>query len=174
MGVHLNESKTTVGLESRLDNVTEVGEQRDKIVLGRVRGQVTHVTGCLPTRSLADNHVVAVNTMSGEVVVTIGRGGSHAHGLHSGLLGNGRLALLVGPVASNGARTKPLAVHRAQCLLGLTAVTEGDESITTGAAGLHIPHDTSLGDGAEGRESLHQNLIVDLVGKVTHKNVEVV
>lgn len=174
VGVHLDKGETTVGLEARLDDIAEVGEQGDKIVLCGVGGQVTDVAGGLPARSLANNHVVAVHTVGGEMVVSVRRGGSHSHGLHGGLLGDGGLSLLIGPVATDGTRTKPLAVHGTQSLLSLAAVAEGDEAITTRAASLHIPHDTGLGNRAEGGERLHQDFIVNLVGEITHKDVEVV
>lgn len=81
---------------------------------------------------------------------------------------------MVGPVAANGARPKPLSVHGAESTLSIGTIAEGDESISTRPAGLHVPHDARLRDGAEGGESLQENLVIDLVGQVTDKDVEMV
>ena len=174
MGVHLDERKAAVGLEARLDHKTKVLEERDDVVLGRVRGQVAHVAGRLPGRGLIDNHVVAVDAVGREVVVAVRRGRGHAHLLHGLLLGHGWLALLVGPVAADGTGAEPLAVHGAQSLLGIRALAERDEAVATRAAGLHVPHDAGLGDGAEGGEGLQQDLVVHLVGKIADEDVEMV
>lgn len=174
MGVHLDESKTTVRLEAGLNHKTKVLEKRDQVVLGGVRGQVAHVASCLPGWSLIDNHIVRVNAVGGEVMMAVGGRRGHAHLLHGLLLGNRRLALLVGPVATDGARTEPLAVHGAQSLLSLGSVAESNEAITARTASLHIPHDTSLGNRAESGKGLKKDLIVDLVRKIANKDVEVV
>lgn len=174
MSIQLDESKSTVSLEARLNNIAKVGEQRHEVILSRVRSQIADIASGLPRRCLADNHVVAVYTMGGKVMVAVGCCWGHAHGLHGLLLGDRGLALLVGPVAANGARTQPLSVHRAQSLLSLGTITESNKTITTRPAGLHIPHDTSLGDRAEGRKGLHKNLVVDLVRQIAHEDVEVV
>jgi hypothetical protein len=173
VSVHLDECETTVCLESRLCHVTKVGEQGDEIVLRRVRSQVANVAGGLPGRCLRDDHVVALDAMRGEVVVSVRGSRGHTNGRHGLLLRHRGLALLVCPVATNGPRAKPLAVHGAQRLLRVRAVSEGNEAIATGAASLHVPHDASLGDGAERREGLEEDLIVDLVRQITHKDVEV-
>lgn len=174
MGVHLNESKAAVGLEASLNNVAEVLEERNKIVLSGVWGKVSDVTGSLPLWSLLDDHVVALNSMSGKVVMAEWSRWSQSSGGHHLLLGDGWLSLLVGPVAANSTRSEPLTIHGAQCLLGILTLTESNESVSTGTSSLHIPHNSSLRNGAEGRESLKKNLIVDFVGKVANKDVEVV
>ena len=144
MSVHLDEGEATISLEARLDNVAKVLKERDQILLSSVRGQVANVACGLPIGSLVDNHVIAVDAVGREVVVTIGSGRGHAHLLHGSLLGDGRLALLVGPVAANGAGAEPLAVHRAQSLLGIGAIAESNEAVSTRPASLHVPHDPSL------------------------------
>ena len=174
MGVHLDESKTTVGLEASLGDVAEVLEQRNEIVLGGVGGEVANVASGLPSGSLLDHHLVRVCALGREAVVAEGSGRGHAHLSHGLLLGVRGLALLVGPVATDGARAKPLAVHVGESLLSITTVTESDKAVATGAASLHVPHDTSLGDSAKGGEGLEQNLIVDFVAKVADEDVEVV
>lgn len=145
MGIHLDESKTAIGLEARFDNEAKVLEQGNKIVLGRIWREVANVAGRLPGGSLGDDHIEAVHTMRREVVMAEGCGGRHAHLRHGLLLGNRRLALLVRPVTTNRAGPKPLAIHGAQGLLGLGAVTESDEAVAPGAAGLHVPHDSGFG-----------------------------
>lgn len=174
MAVHLDEGETAIGLETRLHDVAKIGKQRDEVVLRGVRGEVAHVAGGLPGRSLADDHVVAVDAVGGEVMVAVRGRWSHAHGLHGLLLGDGGLAFLVGPVAADGTRTEPFAVHGAQRFLSLRAVAERHEAITSRATSLHVPHDASLGHRAKGRESLQEDLVVDLVGQIANENVEVV
>ncbi len=173
VSVHLDKSKATVRLEARLNNIAKVLEQGDNVVGGRVGRQVANIDGSLPVRRLSLNDVVATDTMGGELVVAKGGGGRQAHSLHRLLLSHGWLSLLVGPVATDGTRAEPLAVHGAQGLLSLGAVTEGNEPVATGAARLHVPHNTGLGNGAEGGESLGEDFIVDLIGKVTNENVKV-
>ncbi len=174
MRVHLDEGEAAVGLEARLDDEAKVLEERHNVVLGRVRGQVAHVAGGLPGRRLVHDHVVAVDAVGGEVVVAVGRGRGHAHLLHGLLLGHGRLALLVGPVAANGAGTEPLAVHGAQRLLSIGALAEGHEAVAAGAASLHVPHDTGLGHGAEGGEGVQQGVVIHLVREIADEDVEMV
>lgn len=154
MSIHLDECKAAVGLETRLDDVAEVLEKGHEVILSGVGSQVADIAGRLPSRGLGDNHVIAVNSVGREVVVSIRSGGSKTHLLHSLLLSDGGLTLLVGPVATNGTRSKPFAIHRAQSLLGIGTVAESNEAIATGATGLHVPHDSSLGDGAKGRKGL--------------------
>lgn len=110
--VHLDEGETTVGLKASFQNIAKVLEQRDQIVLSRVRSQVADIASGLPLWRLLDHHVVALDALSREVVMAERGGGSHAHGSHGLLLRDGGLALLVGPVAANRARSKPFAVHR--------------------------------------------------------------
>lgn len=174
MSVHLNEGKATVGLEARLDHVAKVLEERDQVVGGGVGGQVSNVAGCLVGRGLIEDHLVALHAVGREVVVAIGSGRGHTHGLHRLLLSNRGLALLVRPVAADSSGSKPLSIHGAQSLLGIWAVTEGHETISARAASLHVPHDASLRDRAKDGEGLRQHLVVDLVGQITNEDVEVV
>ena len=173
MSVELNESEATVGLEARLHHIAEVLEQRDQVVLSRVRRQISDIARRLPPRGLVHHHVIAIDTVGREVMVAKGRRGSHAHLLHRLLLSHGRLSLLVRPVAADGTRSEPLAIHAAESLFGLRAVTEGDEAVAPGAASLHVPHDTCLRHGSKLGKGLGENLVVDLVGQITHKDVEV-
>ena len=174
MGIHFDESKATVRLETSLGDVSKVLEKGNKVVLGGVRGQVADVASGLPCGSLLNNHLVRVGALGGEAVVAEGSGRGHAHLCHGLLLGVRRLALLVGPVAANGARTEPFAVHVGESLLGIATITEGDEAVAARATSLHVPHNTGLGNGAKGGESLEEDLIVDLVGEITDEDVEVV
>ena len=164
VGVHLNKGEATVSLESSLNNVSKVLEERNQVVLGGVWGEVADINSGLPGRSLLNNHIVALDTMGREVVMTERGCRSHAHRRHGLLLGNRWLALLVGPVAANSARSKPFTVHRAQSLLGILTFAECDEAISPGASSLHVPHDSSLRNRSESRESLQKDFIVDFVG----------
>ena len=113
MGVHLDEGEAAISLEASLNNVTKVLEKRNEIVLGGVGSKIANIAGCLPSRSLLDNHVIALNTMGWEVVMAKGGGWSHSHGRHGLLLRDGWLTLLICPVAANCSGAKPLAIHRA-------------------------------------------------------------
>lgn len=174
VGVHLDESKTTVGLEPSLNNITKLLEQGKQVVLGGVWSQVANVASGLPGGGLGNNHVIALDAVSWEVVMTVGCCRSHSHGSHSSLLGERRLALLVGPVAADSARSQPFTVHAGQGLLSVCPIAECNETVTTRAASLHIPHDTCLRDGTKCREGLEQDFIVDFIGKVSNEDVEVV
>lgn len=174
MCIHLDESKSTISLESRLNNVSKVLEQGNQIILGGIWGEVADVASGLPSRGLLDNHVVALDTMSREMMVTKWSSRGHAHRRHGLLLGDGWLALLVGPVAADGARSKPFTVHRAQSLLSILAFSKCHEAVASGAAGLHIPHHSSFRDRSEGREGLQKNFVIDFIGQITDEDVEVV
>ena len=54
-------------------------EDSNDVVLGGTRDQVAGIASCLPLESLRNNHLVALHTVNGAMVVTMGRGGSHAH-----------------------------------------------------------------------------------------------
>lgn len=172
--LHLNKGEATVSLETSLEDIAKVLEQRHEIALGGVGCEVADVAGGLPLRGLLHNHVVALDTLGREVVMTKGSGWGHAHSGHSLLLRDRGLSLLVGPVAANRTRAEPLAIHRGEGLVSISAVPESNEAVATRAASLHVPHHTSLGDGTKGRESLSQNLIVHLIAQVTNEDVEVV
>lgn len=117
MGIHFDEGKSAVSLQAGLNDVAKILEERNKVVLSRVRSQITHIAGGLPLGSLLDDHIVALDAVRGEMVVAECRGRGDSHGGHCLLLRDGRLSLLVGPIATDGTRAKPLAVHRAQSLL---------------------------------------------------------
>jgi hypothetical protein len=174
MGVHLDESKTTISLEASLNHVPEVGEKWDKVILGGIWGEVANIASGLPRWGLLDNHIVTLDTVGWEVMVSEWGGWGHAARHHSLLLRYRWLALLIGPVAADGTRTKPFAIHGAQSLLGILTLTECNESIAPGAACLHVPHDSGLRNRAECGESLKEDLIVDLVGQIADENVEMV
>jgi len=140
--IHLHECKSTISLEASLENVTEVLEQRNQIVLSGIRSKITNVAGSLPLGSLLSDHVVALDAVGREVVVAEWSCGGHAHSNQGLLLGDGRLALLVGPIAANSARAKPFTIHRVEGLVCLGAITESNKAISTGAASLHVPHNT--------------------------------
>lgn len=174
VAIHLDESETTIRLESRLNHVAKVLEQRNHVIGGGIRGEVSDVAGGLVGGRLVDNHLVALHSVSGKVVVTERRRGGHSHGRHGLLLRNRGLTLLVCPVAADGTGTEPLAIHGAECLLGIGAVAECDEAITTGSAGFHVPHHTRLGHRAKYGEGLRKDFVIDLIGEITDEDMEVV
>lgn len=146
MGIHLDECEATVRLEAGLNNIAKVLEERYEVVLGGVRSEVTDVACRLPSGSLLDNHVVALDAVGRKVMMTERSGRSHAHSRHGLLLGDGRLSFLIRPIAADGARSKPFTVHGAQSLLRILTLAERNESITSGATSFHIPHDACLRD----------------------------
>ena len=174
MCIHLDKGETAVRLEPCLDHVTEVLEERNKIVLCSVWRKVANVAGGLPLRSLLDDHIIALDAMGRKMVMTVWRSWGHTHSGHCLLLGDGRLTFLVGPVAAYSTRSQPLPIHRAQGFLSVAAIAEGNETIATGATSFHVPHDACFRNGTKGRESLQKNLIVDFVAEITDKNVEMV
>lgn len=174
VGIHLDESEPPIRLEASLDNISEVLEEWDQVILGGIRSQITDVASCLPCWGLLNNHIVALNSMGGKVMVAEGSGRSHAHCRHCLLLRDGWLSLLIRPVASNSARPKPFAIHRTKCLLCILTLAEGNKSISSGAPSLHIPHDASLRHRAKGGESLEEDFIIDLVREIANEDVEVV
>ena len=172
VALHLDEGESAIGLEAGLHHVTKVLEQGHHVVRRRVRSQVSDVTGRLPGRGLSQDHIVARHAVGGELMVTKRCRRGHPHRGHGLLLSDGGLALLVSPVAADGPRAQPLAIHGAESLLSVTTFTEGDESVSTRAARLHIPHDSCLRYRPEGRESLEEDLVVDLVRQVANEDVE--
>lgn len=105
MGIHFDKGEAAVRLESRLNYVTEVLEERNKIVLRSVWREVTNIARGLPLRSLLYDHIIALNAMGREMVMTVGRSWGHAHSSHRLLLRDGRLTFLVGPVAAYSTRS---------------------------------------------------------------------
>lgn len=174
MRIHLDESETAIRLEASLGDIAEVLEQWNEVVLGGVGSEVANVASSLPLRSLGKNGIVRLDALGGELVVLAertGRGNTHLG--HDLLLSERGLTLLVGPVATDSTGAQPLAVHGAESLLGFGAITESNEAVATRAAGLHVPHDTGLGNAAKGGESLEEDLVVHFVRKVTDEDVEV-
>lgn len=174
MGIHLDKSKATIGLESSFHDVPEILKQRDKVILRGVRRKISDVTSSLPLRGLLNDHIKALHAVSGEVMMSIRSGRRHSHGGHLSLLRHGRLALLIGPVATDGARSKPFTIHGAQSFLSVGAFTKGNKTVSTRTTSLHVPHDASFRDGSKCRKGLQENFIVHLIGEVAHKDVKVV
>lgn len=174
MRVHLDEGEAAVRLEASLNDIAKVLEEGNQIVLSGIRSEVADIAGGLPLRSLLNDHVVGLSALSGELVVSVRSSWCHADGSHGRLLRERRLSLLVGPVAANSARAQPFSIHAAQSLFSLPAILESDESVATGAASLHVPHHTSLGNSTKSSESLGKDFVIYLIGQITHKDVEMV
>ena len=131
VGVHLDKGESAISLKSSLYDVSKVLEQRYKVVLRSVRGEIANVAGCLPRGCLLHNHVVALDTVGWEMVMTKRRCRRHAHCTHLLLLGDGRLTLLICPITTNRTRSKPLPIHRTQRLLCVLTLPEGNKTIAS-------------------------------------------
>lgn len=83
MRVHFDECKSTISLESGLNNVTKILEEGNEVVLSCVRREIANVASCLPLGGLLYNHVVALNSVSWEVMVAEWCGWGHSHLAHS-------------------------------------------------------------------------------------------
>lgn len=79
MRIHLHKCKATVGLEASFKDIAKVLEQWDQVILGGVRGEVAYVASGLPLGSLLGNHVVALNAVGWEVVVSESSSRRHTH-----------------------------------------------------------------------------------------------
>jgi hypothetical protein len=174
MAVHLNERKASIRLESSFDNIAKVLEQRNKVILSRVGREITDVYGGLPLGRLGNDHIVTLNTMSRKVVVTVRRGRRHSHRGHGCLLRHGRLALLIGPIATDSARSQPFTVHGAQSLLCIRTFAKRNETVATRATSFHIPHNTGFRNRSERGEGLGENFVVDFVAKVPNEYMEMI
>ena len=79
VSIHLNKCKTSICLKPRLNNKTEVLEQWNEIILGGVWSQIANIASRLPGGSLRNNHVIALNAMSWEVMMSKGSCWGHSH-----------------------------------------------------------------------------------------------
>jgi hypothetical protein len=59
-------------------------------------------------------------------------------------------------------------------LLRVGLVTEGQETIATRLARVHVPHDTSIGQSAKSGKGLGKDIIVDLGRQVTNEDMVVI
>ena len=143
-------------------------EERDEIGLGSVRGEVSDVDGAVVRGGLLDHGLVGEGTTG---KADRGRNADVGGGAVGGLWGWGALGLLVCPVDSNSARTKPFTIHGSDCLLGISLVAKGEETVTARFSGVHVPHDTGIREGTEGTECLGEDLVVNLGAEITNENV---
>jgi hypothetical protein len=86
MRIHLHECKATIGLETSFKDIAEVLKEGDQVILGGVGGEVAHVASSLPLGSLLSNHIIALNAVGGEVVVSERSSRRHTHSNQSLLL----------------------------------------------------------------------------------------
>lgn len=88
MRIHLHECKATIGLEASFKDIAEVLEQGNQVILGGIRCEIAYVASSLPLGSLLSNHIVALNAVGWEVVVSERSGRRHAHSNQCLLLGD--------------------------------------------------------------------------------------
>lgn len=88
MRIHLHECKATIGLKASFKDIAKVLEQGDQIVLSGIRGEVAHVASSLPLGGLLSNHIVALNAVGWEVVVSERSCRRHTHSNQGLLLGD--------------------------------------------------------------------------------------
>ena len=173
VGVKFDESKATVCLHPDFGKITTRLEKWDEIGLGGVRSEVSNIDGAVVRRGLLDYGLVG-NGTAGEVDRggdadasgrTVGSGSGYSRGRSA-------LSLLICPVDSDSTRTEPFAVHGSDCLLGISLVAECEETVTTRFSGVHVPHDSGIGEGAKGAECLGKNLVVNFGAEVADEDVE--
>ena len=174
MRVQFDKRKAAVSGEALLGDHAEVLEEWNYIVWCGVGSEIPNVASSLPLGGLRGDSLVTACTVGGELVMTELSCRGKTHGRHGLLLRQGRLALLIGPIATDSARTEPLPIHPGKSLFCIVAIAEGHESVSTRATCLHIPHHTSLGDMSVRLESLLKNFIVNLVGKITDEDMVVI
>ncbi|KAH3678904.1 hypothetical protein WICPIJ_008792 [Wickerhamomyces pijperi] len=77
-----------------------------------------------------------------------------------------------GPVQSDGSTSDQFTVHSLDGFLGVFLVGEGHKPVPSGSTGLHVPHDVGLNQRGKSLEGLLEELVVDVCGQVTDKDVE--
>ena len=169
VGVELDECEATVGLHADLGEIADGLEEGNKIRLRAVGHKIADInSGVVCGRLLDDGFIRKWPTLE------VDRGRGAASPTLTGTAGHGcPLSLLVGPVDANGTRPEPFAIHGGDSLFGVGLVSEGKEPVATRLARVHVPHDTSVRHGAESTESLGQDIVVDLWGKIANKDVVV-
>ena len=171
MSVKFDKSEAAVGLHPDLGEIATRLEERDEIGLGSVWSEVSDVDSAVVCGGLLDYRLVGKGA-TGEV--DGGRNADASGGAVGGdSHGRSALGLLVRPIDSNSTRAQPFAIHGSDCLLGISLVTEGEEAVTTRFSGVHIPHDTGIGEGTEGAECLTKNFIVNLRTEITNEDMVV-
>lgn len=70
MRVHFDESKSAIRLESSFDDISKVLEEWDEIILCGVRRQIADVASGLPAWCLRNNHIIGLDAMSGEMMMS--------------------------------------------------------------------------------------------------------
>ena len=172
MRIKLDESEATVRLHADLREVANRLEEGDEIGLSRVRDEVADVDGGVIRGSLGYHGLVRERPTL-EVHRRWGPS-AHASAHGGGAAASCALSLLVGPVDADRARAKPLAIHSGDGLFSIGLVAEGKETVATRLAGVHVPHDARIREGAERTERLGEDVVVDLGAEVADEDVVVV
>jgi hypothetical protein len=173
MRLHFDKSETSIRLHSAFQDSSKIHKKRSEIVLASVRGEVATVAGGLSRWRLSNDLLVGLHAVGGKWWMIELRG-RHAHLHHCLLLRKGWLAFLICPVAANLACAQPFSIHGSDGFVCVFSLAVGNKSIASGATSLHIPHDASFGDFSENGKCSGQCFIVDFVGQVANKDVEMV
>lgn len=85
----------------------------------------------------------------------------------------GALSFLISPINTNGTGTKPFSVHGRDSLLRVRFVAEGEETVTTRLARVHVPHNASIGHGTKSAEGLGEDIVIDFGAEISNENMVV-
>jgi hypothetical protein len=171
MRIKFDKRKATVSLHTNFREIADGLEEWDEVRLGTIRDEVADVDGGVIRRSLLDDGFVRQRSTlevdgGGSTTGSAGTRGRYSASCST-------LCLLVGPVDTDGTRTKPFTVHCRNGLLSIGLVPESEETIATGFARVHVPHDAGVGHGAKGTEGFGEDIIVDLGAEITNEDVVV-
>ena len=172
VSVQLDECEATISLHAYLRQIPDRLEERDQVRLSAVRDEIANVDGRVVRGGLLHDRLVREGATQ-EIHRSWGSSAT-AHRGASRTGGGTTLSLLIGPVDTNGARAEPLAVHSGDGLLSIGLVAKCQETVATRLARVHVPHNTSIGQGAKSGKCLGEDVIVDLGGEVANENMEVV
>lgn len=168
VSVELDESETTIGLHTNFGEIADGLEERNKIRLGTIGNEIANVDSRVVRSSLGDDRLVGQRC-----TLEVTGSGSRTR-RWSTADGGSTLGLLIGPVDTDSARSKPFTVHCGDSLLCIGLVSESEEAVTARLARVHIPHDSSIRESAESTEGFTKNLIIDLGAEIADEDMVVV
>ena len=165
--VKLDKRKATISLHANFGKIADRLEQRNEVRLGAVGDQVTDINCRVVGRRLLDNGLIGEGTTLEVDWCRCSAEGSGGTGRRC----RSSLGFLICPVDTDGTRAEPFPVHGGDGLFSVCLVPEREEAVTTRFSGIHIPHHTSIGQGAKGAESLAENLVIDFGGEIADEDV---